>query len=48
MFSKFGEQGLMEEVLDVFCVVEGCERCGGLVDFLLVARFAWVDAFEDA
>ena len=38
----------MEQVLDVLCVVEGREGCGGLVDFLLRAGFARVDPLEDA
>lgn len=38
----------MEEILDVFGVVEGCRRSGRFGNTLLGARFARVDALEDA
>ena len=38
----------MEEVLDVFGVVEGCGRGGGFGDSFAVGGFAGVDTLEDA
>lgn len=48
MVSELIEDRFMEEVLDVFGVVEGSRRSRGLGCFLLVARFARVDSFIDA
>lgn len=38
----------MQQVLDVFCVVEGCRGVGRLGGLFLAAWFARVDSFPDA
>lgn len=48
MVSELVEDGFMEQVLDVFCVVKGGGGRGCLGCLLLVARFAGVDALVDA
>ena len=46
--SKFVEDGLMKQILDIFGVVEGGGGCGCLGSLFLAARLAGVDAFVDA
>lgn len=48
VFAKLGQEWLVEQVVDVFGVVEGGGSGRALGDDLLLARFAGVDALEDA
>jgi len=47
LVAELGQERLVEQVLDVLCVVEGGRCGGGLVHALLVARLARVDSLED-
>lgn len=48
VIPEFVEDGFMEEVLNVFGVVEGCRGRGCLGGFLLVPRFAGIDSLVNA
>jgi len=47
LVAELGQKRLVEQVLDVLCVVEGGGGGGGLVHALPVARLTWVDTLED-
>jgi len=46
--AEFGEQRLMEEVLNVFGVIKGGGWRRALLDLVLVAGLSGIDALEDA
>ena len=48
MVSELIEDGIMKQILDVLGVVEGRRSSGSFGCFLLVARFAGVNALVDA
>lgn len=45
--SKFLQQRLVGQELNIFVVVEGPVGCAALVHLLVVIRFMWVDAFQN-
>jgi len=47
LISELVEERFVEEVVDVFGVVEGCAGSRGLGDSLLRAWLSGVDALED-
>ena len=46
MVAEFGEEGLMQEVLDVLGIVEGCGGCGGFGGFAVVAGLTRIDSCD--
>lgn len=45
--SKFLEQGLVSQELDIFVVIEGLIGSATFVHFLIVIGFMWVDALQN-
>jgi len=48
LFTEFCEQGLMQEILDVFGVIKGGRMRSRFIGLLEVAWFSRVDSLEDA
>lgn len=45
LFTEFGKEGFVEEVLDIFGVVKGCVLRGRLGSLPLASGFARVDTY---